>query len=69
MDDLNSMRSELRRLRKEFLNGNNEARGPMHELAERCAATYNAKAKEIAKRHGVRPRLTTAAVILRRGEF
>lgn len=69
MENLDTLRRELLALRKRFLNGDNCAKEPMYTLAQKCADVYNAKAKEVAKKHGRRPSLTTADKIMRQGEF
>ncbi len=62
------MRAELKALRHRFFQGE-EVQTEMYALAEECAKAYNSKAREVAKRMGVKPRLTTADRILRQGEF
>jgi hypothetical protein len=62
------MRRDLKALRHRFYQGENVSK-EMNELAAECAKAYNAKAKEVAKRMGVKPRLTTPDRILRQGEF
>lgn len=68
MNDLATMRHELLALRKRFFNGE-PVQTEMNALAQRCADVYNAKAREVANKHGMSPKLTTAAKILRQGEF
>lgn len=65
---LNVMRIELMGLRKRWYAGE-AVDAEMNALAAQCAGIYNEKAKDIAKRHGLRPRLTTASKILRSAEF
>ena len=69
MDELNEMRLRLKALRHRFYNGEPEVAAEMNAYARQCADVYNAKAKEIAKRMGVRPRLTTWSKILHCSDF
>jgi hypothetical protein len=67
-DELQSLRIELRDLRRRFLNGE-EVHTEMMAKAEECAAAYNAAAREVARKFGRRPVRMTAERILRSGEF
>lgn len=67
--DLQTVRTELKDLRHRFLNGDVSVKADMEALAKEAAELYNAKAREVAKRMGVRPRLTTPDRIMRQGEF
>ncbi len=51
---------ELKKARAAWLQtGSPEHRDEMHRLAQLAADQYNEKATEVAKRHGVKPRLVT----------
>lgn len=65
---LNQKRLELRDLRRRFFSGE-PVKTEMMALATECADLYNAKAKEVAKRLGIKPRLTSPQRVLRHGEF
>lgn len=67
-NELQTLRTQMMEARRRFLNGDESARVQMHELAEATAAAYNDKAREIAKKHGMKPRLINAAKIIRQGE-
>lgn len=67
--DLQTVRTELKALRHRFLNGDTSAKPAMEAVAQEAADMYNTKAREVAKRMGVRARLTTADRIMRQGEF
>jgi len=62
--DLAVLRDKLRDTRRAFLNGDASQKAPMEALAQECADLYNAKAKEVAKKLGTRPRLVSANKIL-----
>lgn len=64
LEDFKALRGKLLELRAGYAVG----RVPFSEveaMANRAASTYNAEAREIAKRLKVRPRLITAASLLR----
>ena len=63
-ESLDEMRLRLKGLRGRFLAGA-PVEDEMHALADECAALYNQKAKEVAERMGVRPRLITRDRIMR----
>ena len=67
-DVLNDMRHELKALRHRWYKGE-PVDVEMKSLAVKCAEEYNSKAREVAKRMGVKPRLTTPDRILRQCEF
>ena len=62
--DLDLLRRELKALRHRFFQGEN-VQVEMMAKAKECADLYNLKAKEVAKRMGVKPRLITPDRILR----
>jgi hypothetical protein len=66
--DLDLLRRELKALRHRFFQGEN-VQTEMYAKAKECADLYNLKAKEVGKRMGVKPRLTTPDKILRQAEF
>lgn len=66
---LDEKRREMLALRKRYYNGDDTVKPDMYRLAQECADMANAKAKELARKHGVRPKLITPDRILRQGEF
>jgi hypothetical protein len=60
-----ALRSELRVLRHRYLNGDTSAQQAMDAKAQEAADYYNQKARAVAKRLGVAPRLTTAGRLMR----
>jgi hypothetical protein len=64
MNDLDSMRRDLAKLRYRFLSGE-PVKTDMDLLAQSCADLYNEKARDVAKRMGRKPILITADKILR----
>lgn len=66
---LKELRIKLRDARGRHLRGDNDATKEMNLLAAQGAELFNKIAREVAKKHGTRPMLTTPAKLMRSGEF